>query len=202
MHKFILTQMVEQYLNNGQIDPMLWTQLDHVIDQKPIEDMCVTLELTPTVKMDVTPWSVAMASKSLKPECLEVLTKLPNAYSHMHNASGQYASRSFFEELVELANTGTTTDKYMALSALQFLHTKNMLPSDARVLKSAPDSIPKNLLNWALQADVGVVAYYEQHKNTQHNSPVWAAIESHTQHKILTHHTSSLGKSSPRTAKI
>lgn len=202
MHTLILTQMFQQYLENGQIDHMLWAQLSDLANQTSIEDMTVSLEITPTVTMDVSPWSLAMASKNLKLDCLEVLIKLPNAYYQMHNTSGKYASRSFFEDLVELANTGTTTDKHIALGALQFFHTKNMIPSDACVLKADPKNIPKNLLNWALQTDVGIVAYYERHKSAQHNSSVWTTIESHAQHKILTDQTSSLGKSSSRTAKI
>ena len=202
MHQSLLTQMFQQYLDNGQIDHVLWTQLEHMIDQHPMENVCVAIELVPTVIIDVTPWSLAMASKSLKPECLEVLIKLPNAYHQMHNVFGRYATRSFFEDLVELANTGTTTDKHVALGALQFFHTKNMIPPDAQILKSTPDRIPKNLLNWALQSDLGIVAYYERHKHTQHSSSVWATIESHAQHKILSYQTSSLGKSLHRTAKI
>lgn len=206
MYNSILAQMFQQYLDTDQIDHQLWPDLYGCFEQE-MPNMVVHIN-----NIEITPWSLATASKSFNPEILDVLLKFPNASENLFaiTTHKKFSPVSYFYQLIVSANTGQTgTERNTAVYALQHLHNHGLIPMDTKVLIVSPELLPKRLVDWALETRIGILNYYNEHNNSAHNSSHWKEIQSSAQellaieqNHLLTRELSSLGKMYSRTAKI
>ncbi len=205
MYNFLVSQIFDQYLTKGQIDKELWIKLGDLFENKAPENLIVNVQVTPSVDMEITPWSIAAAAHDFALDTLGVLLKSPNASENLFSVTTapKFAPRSFFDEMVICANEGESSAiKNQALYALQHLYNENLIPSNAQVLVVSPEILPKRLANWALENSIGIVSYYNLYKKSAHTSSLWSDIEAAAQKSLLTHELSSYGKISNRFAKI
>lgn len=207
MYNSILAQMFHQYLETEQIDLRLWPELYKCFKRETSNSMVVDIN-----NIEITPWSLAAASKSFNSETLDVLLQFPNGSKNLFaiTTHKKFCSFSFFDQLVVSANKGQTgTERNTAVYALQYLHSKGLIPGDKKVFIVSPELLPKRLVNWALETRIGILNYYKEYQNAAHNSSVWKEIQSCAQelqaleqNRLLTTELSSFGKNSFRSAKI
>lgn len=205
MYNSLVSQMFEQYLSEGQINKDLWVKLGRIFKDNPPESLIVNIQVVSSVNIQITPWSIASAAQDFTLETLDVLLRSPKASENLFSITtdSKFTSRSFFDEMVSCANkVRNSVKRNQAFYALQHLYNENRIPVNAQVLIVSPDLLPKRLVNWALENNIGIVSYYNQYKKSDHNSPFWNDIEACAQKMLLTHELSSYGKSSTRLAKI
>lgn len=105
MHKFTLTQMFEQYLDNGQIDShTLWLQLNNVANNHPVYVGAAIKLASIVIAGGVTPCSLAVLDKSLQPKVLGVLIKWLNVFYHIYHRP--YASCLFLRLTMQTSSLG------------------------------------------------------------------------------------------------
>lgn len=204
MYHALLTQMVEQYLKDGSVGDDSWKTLGEIFESNPPTDLTIVVQTTARHFIEVTPCSLAVACASLQQHVVDVLLKSPNAQENLFTAAvhKKYASQSYFDFLVECANVGDKKEKMKSLDILKYLHSMQMISTDACVLTASANSLPPNLLEWAFNENVGIMNYYERYKNTNQTSEAWSQIEAHAQKNLLNQAVCPYEKPSSRISKL